>query len=290
MTLSEESIQDLEWWRTFLEANLGNCSPTQNMNSLVVTWGDGSGTGTGGTREDVKSAANRRKNGNDEAVIAQPCGVRYHAKCIRAGSPFVSRLAAGTSLVYPHQVVAPHFVCELCSVRVHVDRELGNLRQDFVLLLLERMRMIDFKSYWSRKTLEKYGPKIKHLQKFEALYGVTVLQTTTLIKPPCTPSIPLRWAELQYSTRTTKGKDGNQQRIKYATVWNLRSAAAWYYNMDLVESHPQQVMRDRHLEPTQIRVGRSRTFTFRSWILNWTRVSWRRRIPTYGMRFPAPAW
>jgi hypothetical protein len=66
--------------------------------------------------------------------------------------------------------------------------------------------MIDFKSYWSNNTLKKYGPKIKHLQKFERMYSVTVLTSTSLLRPPYTPAIPLQWAEFQYSYSNYEGK------------------------------------------------------------------------------------
>ena len=50
--LSRASIRALEWWRDFLEINPGaaTCRST-SANGLVMKWGDGSGTGTGGTTE-----------------------------------------------------------------------------------------------------------------------------------------------------------------------------------------------------------------------------------------------
>jgi hypothetical protein len=46
-------MEDLGWWKTLLTTNPGNRSRTSTFGSLVVTWGDGSGTGTGGTLEHV---------------------------------------------------------------------------------------------------------------------------------------------------------------------------------------------------------------------------------------------
>jgi hypothetical protein len=52
--LSQHVIDDLGWWKELLLVNPGNKSRTATFGTLVVTWGDGSGTGTGGTLERVK--------------------------------------------------------------------------------------------------------------------------------------------------------------------------------------------------------------------------------------------
>jgi hypothetical protein len=54
ITLSDECMKDLWWWHAFLEANPGNTSRTGCSSSLLGTWGDGSGTGTGGTIEEQR--------------------------------------------------------------------------------------------------------------------------------------------------------------------------------------------------------------------------------------------
>jgi hypothetical protein len=59
MELSSDSKADLEWWRIFLELNPGNPSASGSMSSLEVTWGDGSGTGTGGTSERIENGGAR---------------------------------------------------------------------------------------------------------------------------------------------------------------------------------------------------------------------------------------
>ena len=51
VNLSEETLQDLEWWRLSLTRNVKNYSRTAHMQNLCINWGDGSGTGTGGTSE-----------------------------------------------------------------------------------------------------------------------------------------------------------------------------------------------------------------------------------------------
>jgi hypothetical protein len=52
--LTPAVIADLGWWKTLLHENPGNRSRTATFGTLVVTWGDGSGTGTGGTLERVQ--------------------------------------------------------------------------------------------------------------------------------------------------------------------------------------------------------------------------------------------
>ena len=51
ITLSTQAWCDLDWWRHSLEANLGVCGIGSVPGSVAVTWGDGSGTGGGGTLE-----------------------------------------------------------------------------------------------------------------------------------------------------------------------------------------------------------------------------------------------
>jgi hypothetical protein len=175
---------------------------------------------------------------------ARRCGVHYHAQCIRVGAPFESRTEEG--LQFPHYLPLPHFVCESCTVRSHLGRELERTGKDVVLLMLERMRMIDTVSHWAKKTMQKYGGRLRYLGRFGAHYGVATLVAPRLVRPAVSPSTTLAWAELLYSLRQTRGKDGEYRRLKYASVRSLRSAAGWYYTMDMAARYPRQVMRDRH--------------------------------------------
>jgi hypothetical protein len=87
-----------------------------------------------------------RKSGfpfQDQFGQARPCGVAYHAGCVRAGAPFRTRLADSKGLQLFHQVPMPHFICEACQVRAELRRELHRSIPDLCLLMLERMRMID---------------------------------------------------------------------------------------------------------------------------------------------------
>lgn len=51
VSLSEAVLRDLTWWETFLLTDEGNSSRPSRPHVLVPMWGDGSGTGTGGTLE-----------------------------------------------------------------------------------------------------------------------------------------------------------------------------------------------------------------------------------------------
>ena len=51
IVLSESTVADLGWWREYLRLNPGNPSRSGAAGHLTVDWGDGSGTGTGGTSE-----------------------------------------------------------------------------------------------------------------------------------------------------------------------------------------------------------------------------------------------
>jgi hypothetical protein len=176
---------------------------------------------------------------------ASPCGVQYHARCIRVGVPFTTRLAQGEGLTYPWQIPMPHYICESCSVRAHLERELYPQSSDLALLMVERVRQIDYMGSWALNTLKKYGPYLKYLRKFEVRFGVSVLAAPPLVRPPISQAYTLNWAQQLYALRTTRGRDGEVKRIHFATVRQIRSAAAWYYTPDMAMRYPGRVMRDR---------------------------------------------
>jgi hypothetical protein len=55
----------------------------------------------------------------------------------------------------------------------------------------------------------------------------------------------LNWAQQLYALRTTRGRDGEFNRIRFATVRQIRSAASWYFTQAMAMQYPGQVMRDR---------------------------------------------
>ena len=181
----------------------------------------------------------------DGGPHARSCGVSYHARCVRAGEPFRTRLADLKGLTLPHQVPMPHFICEACQVRAELGRELHRSVPDLCLLMLERMRLIDGMNFWAKTTLTKYGPYVRYLDRFGKHFGVRPLQPSSLVAPPRSPAVSLQWAELYYSLRTKKGKDGESHRIGYNTTRQIKSAASVYYIFDMLNAFPRQVLRDR---------------------------------------------
>jgi hypothetical protein len=173
------------------------------------------------------------------ATSFQPCGVAYHRHCIRVSDPFRTRLPKAKGLTMPNMVVEPTFVCELCQVRAILGRELHRETHDIQLLGLERMRMVDCRNSWQQGTLSKYGGRLRYLQAFERRYACSVLAPTTMTAPPCTPAIPLQWAQLGFSL--CKNRAGKP--VKFGTIRQLRSAANMYYMVDSQMAYPHQTMK-----------------------------------------------
>jgi hypothetical protein len=55
-----------------------------------------------------------------------PCGVMYHAGCVRAGAPFCTRLSKSKGLSLPHQVPVPHFIFKPAKFEPNWDESSTN--------------------------------------------------------------------------------------------------------------------------------------------------------------------
>ena len=164
---------------------------------------------------------------------ATPCGVAYHPQCIRAGEPFSTRRERGQGLTFPDVSTWSHFVCELCTVRAVLKRELGHKR-DLWLLQLERMRMIDTAHHWAPGTNSQYQTRLLALRRFESQHpGLSLLQPSPLASPPSGEEIPLMWAELHASTQrmARMGRSKNLTPV-FNTIRQYRSAASQFYTWD----------------------------------------------------------
>ena len=126
-----------------------------------------------------------------------PCRTNYHAGCFRLGAPFYTRLAnnGGLFLTKAMGAVLPLFICECCTVRQVLGRELTYTPRDFGLLAMERMRLIDMIHNWAPSTLNNYKGRLKIIQDFGQQYRCPVLLTPTLVAPPVSKAIPLMWAQ-----------------------------------------------------------------------------------------------
>jgi hypothetical protein len=111
--------------------------------------------------------------------------------------------------------------------------------------MVERVRQVDYMGGWSLSTLKKYGPYLRYLRRVELRFGVQVLNTPRLVRLPVSPAYTLNWAQQLYALRTTRGRDGEFNRIRFSTVRQIRSAASWYYTQAMAMQYPDQVMQDR---------------------------------------------
>ena len=121
-----------------------------------------------------------QKNG----VTYNPCGTTYHVGCIRVGEPFRSRLPHQQGLSFPDLDCFPLFVCEACTVRSVLNRELRPTPTDVTLMKLERMRIIDMACRWAETTLNHYRSYFRRMREFEAIFGCCVLSIPELEYPP----------------------------------------------------------------------------------------------------------
>ena len=119
----------------------------------------------------------------------------------------------------------PLFICECCTVRGILERELGS-PGDRCLLRLERMRILDVANSWSEGTYKAYSSKLKYIRQFEGLHpGLNVLSQEDPLAPPRTEAIAIAWAELLYSLRESNRPD--RDTVSFGTIRQLRSAVGW---------------------------------------------------------------
>jgi len=172
-------------------------------------------------------------------------------ECFRAGPPFSTRRQKGGGLAFPQVHTWPLFICEACTVRGFLDRELHGLR-DWQLLCLERMRILDVAHAWSPGTHSAYQGKYKVLQQFTKAFGVPILETPTLRLPPTPKEIPLMWAQEFYSLKRSRaGRNqslplAEQPGTSFGTIRQLRSALSQYESLSLLVTEPGRTVHDRN--------------------------------------------
>ena len=174
----------------------------------------------------------------------RPCHGRYHVQCFRVGEPFRSRRSKSQGLHFPAVHSWPNFICEACTVRAVIGRELFG-RYDPQLLALERMRILDMAHYWAQGTHRGYQSKIRIIQQFERQFDFRVLRPTQLASPPHGPEIPLMWCQEAYSLRPAASRRQNStgnKTVSFGTVRALRSAVSQFYTWDYMVAHPSTTM------------------------------------------------
>lgn len=163
--------------------------------------------------------------------------------------PFTSRRSRRQGLQCPPLQLWPNFICEACTVRAIVRREL-HAPTDVGLLCLERMRVLDMMSYWTQSTHSTYQSKLNIIHRFEQHFDVDILTPTPLSRPPSGPEIPLMWCLEAYSTRASPRpkETGIFVSLQYNTIRQLRSAASQFWAWDTMVSSPSSILTsDRRL-------------------------------------------
>jgi hypothetical protein len=149
--------------------------------------------------------------------------------------------------MFPRVKTWPNFICEACTVRAMVDRELTG-PFDWKLLCFERMRILDMAHYWAIGTHAQYQTKLTAISRFEHDFGLEqrILRPTPLLRPPSGTDIGLMWMMESYSLRTTRLRGTDElQLLSNATVRQLRSATSQYCAWDLMVSQPDSAYFDQ---------------------------------------------
>jgi hypothetical protein len=180
----------------------------------------------------------------DNGISCQPCGTVYHSGCIRLGLPFQTRLRNNKGLAFPSKMDLPSFICEACTVRAHLGRELLWQGSDFKLLALERARLIDMAHSWAAGTHDRYRVYHKFLRTFEKHHGVSLLVPSQLSAPPTDPAIAIMWAQEAYSLRLGRSRTDPTALVSQTTVRGLRSAVSQFYSWDFHVAHPSRATSD----------------------------------------------
>jgi hypothetical protein len=146
----------------------------------------------------------------------------------------------------------PSFICELCTVRSVLNRELVPNTRDTLLLAYERMRMIDTVNSWAVGTHLAYQSKIRVIRQFETTFQVPVLTNTPVERPPSSAAISMMWVQQHYSVRPP-ARDTGKDAISFQTVRGLRSAASSFFRLDMQTAFPGAVIQDRSQRVIAIR-------------------------------------
>ncbi len=144
------------------------------------------------------------------------------------------------------------FICEACTVRAVLDRELTYQSRDRALLMLERMRILDTIHHWADGTHRAYQGKLRILRSFEQDFGLSILIPSQTPYPPNGPALELMWAQLRYSLQPSKWKRNPNtplDTVKSGSIRALRSAASQFWALDLMLNNPQHLTTDAKDRP-----------------------------------------
>jgi hypothetical protein len=164
--------------------------------------------------------------------------VSYHPECVRVGEPFQTRRDDEGGLQFPAQALPGLFICEACTVRCVLKRELRGGR-DHHLLSLERMRLLDVAHSWAPGSFKSYQPYLRAVRRFQEDWGVHIIPQPNLRHPPCDPTIPLMWCQEAYGLRPGRRRgNGDSDQVSFATIRQLRAAVAHHEAWVHATAHP----------------------------------------------------
>ena len=174
-----------------------------------------------------------------------PCGVSYHPSCVRVGAPFSTRRREGQGLTFPACDSWGTFVCESCTVRSVLKRELHQ-PEDASLLALERIRIIDMAHSWSRNTHASYRSKIRTIEAFQSKYQVCILPARPLLRPRNTPDIGLMWCQEAHSLEAGVARDQERLTMAFGTIRQLRAAVSQRLTWECTQQPHLHTYLDHH--------------------------------------------
>jgi hypothetical protein len=120
-----------------------------------------------------------------DGTFLTPCENKYHPECIQVGKTFKTRLARATlGLQYPPAITRFPFICEACTVRAVLRRELTWTSGSMQLLMLEQMRLIDMVHAWASSTLQGTARYLGRLINLGQKYGINLFPKAPIIQPP----------------------------------------------------------------------------------------------------------
>ena len=181
-------------------------------------------------------------------ITFNPCGITYHIDCIRVGEPFRSRLPGQQGLTFPDMGCLPVFVCEACSVRSVLMRELRTTDCDLTLMKLERMRMIDTACRWAKSTMANFRSHFRRIREFESIFGCKVLKPPELSAPPDSRALPALWCQQWHAIRKpTRGRRAKvSDQLTFGSARGIRSTIGLFYLYDMLVRHPGTVLASDH--------------------------------------------
>jgi hypothetical protein len=191
-----------------------------------------------------------------DGTFFSPCENKYQSECIDVVKHFKTRLVRDTlGLQYPAAMTRFPLICEACTVRAVLGRELTWTFGDMQLLMLERMRLVDMAHTWASSTLQGTARYLGRLSNLGQKYGIELSPKAPITQPPRSAVIPFLWGVLEYTLQTSRKKGGG---IKYNTARSLQSEASAYHLWKKMLQFPVHMYRDRdnnvggasHLSPT----------------------------------------